>query len=457
SFDINQFQRVKINGVYSTSSANYLVQTGMQDLDCTVRYRMYGGQVTYFDMAKDYRSYLVDRYGLKTSYSDGAASLYLEFVGALSLQKRFVGIPYHSVYSMTTYDDLKKILDDLDGVRFQLQYDGAFNGGLDGEMNAGASLAGANGSKKKLKSLMDYAQQKGFDLYLAVALSRVSESGNGFMASRHAVRDFGNNEVMLYRYMPALGILSGDLYDGVSHNGHYTISPNYLGYVTDKFLKASKDYGKLAITDLAGMYYADYHFNEMITGAQGAEVIRENLGKLAERKLALTDPFIDNIGYGSIAVDISKESSDYATFAYTIPFRQLVMNGLVDYTTENVNISSKNPAYFVLQAAELGSYPKYILTSESVTKLKYTDYHYLLSAQYDLLKDDIKAMYTKIADIRSKIGTNEIAGHACLAERVYRTTYANGVEVIVNYNLYSVELEDGTVLGAEDYLIRGVK
>ena len=107
SFDINQFQRVKINGVYSESSANYLVQTGMQDIDCTVRYHMYGGQVTYFDMAKDYQSYLVDRYGLQTSYGDGAGSLYLEFVGALSLQKRIAGIPYRSVYSMTPYKELK--------------------------------------------------------------------------------------------------------------------------------------------------------------------------------------------------------------------------------------------------------------------------------------------------------------------------------------------------------------
>ncbi len=456
SFDINQFQKVKINGVYSTNPASYLVQTGMQKLDCTVRYRMYGSRVTYFDMAKDYRNYLAGRYGLETAYSDGAASLYLEFVGALTLQQRFVGIPYRSVHSMTTCDELKEIINDLEGIRFRLQYDGVFNGGLDGGINAGAEPVGANGGKKKLKSLLDYAQQKGVDLYLAVALSQVSEGGDGFLASWHATRDFANDEVVMYRYMPAIGILSGNLYDGVTHNGHYTISPNYLGYVTDQFLKDSEDYRKLAVSDLAGMYYADYRFNEMITGEEGAAVIRENLDKLAGRQLALSDPFIDHIGYGSIAVGISKESSDYATFARTIPFRQLVMNGLVDYTTEDVNISSKNPAYFVLQAAELGAYPKYILTAESVATLKYTDYHYLLSAQYDLLKEDIREMYNEIAEIRSRIGTNEITGHICLADKVYRTTWASGVEVIVNYNLHGVELEDGTVLEAESYLIREV-
>ncbi len=66
-------------------------------------------------------------------------------------------------------------------------------------------------------------------------------------------------------------------------------------------------------------------------------------------------------------------------------------------------------------------------------------------------------MYAEIADIREKIGTNEIVGHTCLAQKVYRTTYANGVEVTVNYNLHGVELEDGTVLDAESYRIGGGK
>ena len=457
SFDINQFQRVKINGAYSDNSANYLVQTDMQDLDCTVRYRMYGGKVTYFDMAKDYQTYLMDRYGLQTSYDDGEGSLYLEFVGALSLQKRFVGIPYNSVYSMTNYKELKEIMEELSDIRYQVQYDGAFNGGMDGGMNSEAKLTGANGSKKELKSLLDYAEKNGSDFYLSVAPSRVSESGNGFMAGIHALRDFSNEEVVLYRYMPAIGILSGQLYDGVSHNGQYLLAPKYLSYAVDGFLKDAKDYDKLAITDLSGMYYADYRFNNMVNGAQGAEVITENLKKFSDKKLALENPFMDNIAYGSIAVDVSKESSDYATFAYTIPFRQLVMNGLVNYTTKNVNISSRNPAYFVLQAAELGSIPKYILTAKPVTTLKNTDYHYLYAAQYDQIKEDIRAMYVQIAEIRSKIGTSEIAGHTCLAEEVYKTTYANGVEVIVNYNLHSVELEDGTVLEAESYRIEGGK
>ena len=40
---------------------------------------------------------------------------------------------------------------------------------------------------------------------------------------------------------------------------------------------------------------------------------------------------------------------------------------------------------------------------------------------------------------------------------MYRTTYATGAEVTVNYNLYDVTLEDGTVIEAENYLVKEVQ
>ena len=43
SFDINQYTKVKINGAYSEDAASYLVDTGMQKLDCTVRYLVLWG------------------------------------------------------------------------------------------------------------------------------------------------------------------------------------------------------------------------------------------------------------------------------------------------------------------------------------------------------------------------------------------------------------------------------
>ena len=454
SFEITQYRRVKINGEYSSSSGTYLVNTGMQDLDLTVRYQFYGSGVTYFDMARGYQTYLAGRENIPIEYGDGAARLYVEMVGGVNITSRFVGIPYSSAYSMTTYEELLDMMDQLEGVDYLLQYDGVFNGGWNSELYRGADLAGQNGSKAAMRKLLARAQEQGIPLYLQTALTQVSEKGGGFRASSHAVRSYDNEEVSISRYQPVLGILYNSLSDGMIHDSHYILSPRYLGAVTDAFLKEAGQYGALAVSDLAGMYYADYRYENYISGEQGNRVLEESLEKLSgEKDLALVNPHIDKIGYGSVAVDVSRESSDYATFAVTIPFKQLVMNGLIDYTTEDVNLSSKNPAYFVLQAAELGAYPKFLVTWKNVDALKNSDFSYLYSAQFSVLEEKLKGVYEESAAIRSQIGTDEIVGHAVVESGVYRTDYATGKSVYVNYNLYDVELPDGTQLPAEGYLL----
>lgn len=458
SFELAQYSRVKINGAYSEDTANYLVNTGTQSIDCTVSYRFYGAGSGYFDMAKGYQDYLIREKGIARDYDDGSAKLYLEVVGALNVTKRFVGIPYSSEYSMTDYGELQDILKDLNGTNLLVQYDGVFNNGWNGKMNNKAALSSSNGSRKEFRSLQEYAEANDIPLFLETSLTRVWEKGNGFRASRQAVRDFANDPAANSRYMTVMGIRYSSLYDGKEHDTYYTLSPVYLSAVTDSFLKKAADYKYLSVEDMGGMYYADYRFNGFISGEQGDRVLEENLAKLSDgRTLALRNPHMDKIGYGSVAVDVSRESSDYITFARTIPFKQLVMNGLISYTTEDVNLSSRNPAYFVLQAAETGAYPKFILTAKNVDVLQDSDYSYLYSVQYSLIKDKLQAVYEECSQIRSRIGTSEITGHECLGNGVYRTTYATGAAVTVNYNLYDVTLENGTTIGAENYIVEEVQ
>jgi hypothetical protein len=136
----------------------------------------------------------------------------------------------------------------------------------------------------------------------------------------------------------------------------------------------------------------------------------------------------------------------------TIPFRQLVMNGLIGVTTENVNMSTYSPAYYVLQAVELGVYPKFTLTAKNDDVLKDSAYSYLYSTQYSSLKNKINQVYSECENAWNEIGTMEIVDHSMLQEKVFRTQYASGVSVITNYNLHSVTV-DGQEIPAEGYLI----
>ena len=104
--------------------------------------------------------------------------------------------------------------------------------------------------------------------------------------------------------------------------------------------------------------------------------------------------------------------------------------------------------------AELQAWPKFYITAKSVNALKDTAYNYLYSVSYENYQDEIREVYDTCVNISNRIGTNEITDHKVLQEQVFETTYANGTKVIVNYNLYDVTLADGTVLLAENYLIK---
>ena len=229
--------------------------------------------------------------------------------------------------------------------------------------------------------------------------------------------------------------------------------------VTDKLLAAEKRFDTLYVSDLGHLVYADYDNNDMATAYEAADVIERAFDALASKKeLIVDDPYAKNIRYSKLATSISRESSDYATFAYTIPFRQLVFNGLTRFTTENVNMSSRGSSYYILQAAELGAVPKFTVTYEDEDKLRSSDYSYLYAVCFVKQQDLIKEVYAGAKEALAAVGSGEITGHRILAGGVYETTYSSGKKAVVNYNLYDVTLTDESgaeeVIKAESYIIR---
>ncbi len=442
SFDCIQYSKVKIYGAYSDNAATYLASTGKLDVNWEARYKFYPDKASYFDMAKDFRGYLMEQSGIKElSYSD-KAGIYLETVGTLSLTERIFGIPYESEYSMTTYKELEDILNDLQGINLNVQYDGVFNGGLKNYISNRADLVSSNGSKKDFEDLNAYAKDNGINLFLNVNFARIGTQGKGFWSRFGAVCDYYNSPAKIYRYDPALGIMDSDgtkFFD-------YVLSPKYLDSVVDSFISDSGEYGSISVGDLAEMFYADYKYGNVVQPNEASTSVLENLKKLsASKKLALNNPRAEYAAFGKIAANISRESSDYASFYATVPFRQLVLNGICGYTTENANMSSKGMDYYLLQGVELGSLPKFMISAKSVDVLQNSSYSYLYSMQYDDWKDEIKEVYEKFKDAMAQIGTNEIVNHQMLAKNVFCTEYASGAKVIVNYNKTKVDLNGKTI------------
>jgi len=449
SFDSMQYSRVKVFGPYSSNDARYLSTTGLIPVDYTVRYKLFGDRVTYFEMARTYRQYLMDTFGLEASY-DADPKLFLDVLGTVTLEKRFLGVPYNVRFSMTKYAQLRRMLEEMQqwqNVRLIVNYMGALNGGLNNTVATEAELTKAGGSRKEWETLLDFFSGGRHTLFLSADLMKVAETGGGFRPRTHALRGYDGKPLEIWPYNRASGQFD------MSVTARYLVHPLYLSDLADRFIRRSEAYPNLFLNDLGFTYYANYKPDDIVDPVAARAIVEQNLQKLAEHKtIALDNPHIEKIRYARYAANVSRESSHYGTMYVAVPFRQLVMNGLIEYTTLNVNLSPDRREYFLLQALELGSIPKFVLSAESADLLKHSEYSGYFSIQYDVWKEAIRDLLEEYGAGLAQIGSKEIVGHRMLAENVFETTYASGAKVIVNYNKFPVTAA-GRSLDALGYII----
>lgn len=434
TFDAMQYSRVLVFGPYSENEARYLASTGPIDVDYTVRYKFFDNKVTYYDLAKSYQEYLVSEQGLKISY-DHTPKLFLDVIGTLTLEKRLLGVPYEKNHSMTSYDQLLAIMHDLSHTNTVVNYKGVFNNGLNNSISNKAELAKANGSKKDLEALVSYFNSENKELFFNVDLMRITKKRDGFRPRSNALYGYDGKPVELRKYNYVTG-----WFDQRSST-QYLLNPLYLSDTVNKFISNSQLYPNVFVNDMGATFYANYNRRQLVNPVIANSIVVENLVTLAEHKtVALDNPNIDKISYAKYASNISRESSDYGTMYSSIPFRQLVMNGLTNYTTLNVNMSANRNEYFLLQAFELGSIPKFTISAENVDILKNTEYSHYFAMEYETLKDSMKALYATYSQGLAIIGSKEIVNHRMLDKNVFETTYASGVKVIVNYNRHAISI-----------------
>jgi len=444
SVDTLEHASVKINGAYADSSPTYVADSGHIVMDFTLRFKPYTGEVSYYDMAMDYRDYLSAQSGVYITAPEGPTT-YVEVVGAVTLTDRFVGVPYDNITSMSTYKDVQAIVEALPEGSV-VQYDGAFNGGVLSELNDGARLVKENGTVEELKSLLAAAEKKNTKLYWQVNLSRVYDNGRTYVPYFHALRDYSNAAAEIYLYTPDTAMFNGR-WDPI--RAYTRVSPKYLPYLTDKFLAELDEQGldlNLAIGDLGHDVFADFRYNNTINQVQANDLVMSTLATLNSKAgLALNDPSSEAAPMADYTVNVSRVSSQYASFYSTIPFRQLALRGLTGVVGQDVNLNSRDAAYYLMQAAELGMGVKYTVTAQNPDILKSSHFESLYAASWEEWKDEILKTADACAELRAVIGGKEITNHVILAKDVFETTYEGGVRVITNYTALPFESADGVV------------
>jgi len=406
-----------------------------------------GEDAHYVGMAKAYREYLIARQGLAPVVHADIPLQIRIFAGVLRyevLGKTFI--------SMTTFEQVKHIIDAYKarGIdNLEITIEGWSKGGVYGTQPKHFPVESALGGQRGLKELADYASSQGVRLYLKANYVRPFEEEGDFRKNRDAVYGIKKEPQESYNYWLDTRWNDPD-------ELFYLLKPDRV--YNNHIAKEIERYKELGIDGVHLQYMGDtlYSDQDPKHPSTREETKKVWIQVMDELRAATGRTAVD---YGNAYVlghvdridDIPVDSSHFTYLDEAVPFLQIVLHGYVPYTAEPTNLED-DPRVEFLRKLETGAWPSYELTYEPTSNLQRTMKTDLISSEFANWLEPSIEEYTRIADLYAKIYDQPITGHEILSKWVRRTTYANGISVMVNYHS-KPQTADGYTLEPYGYLV----
>ena len=408
--------RDKFNVAMASSSSGAL--TLINDEPYTNLYRLnysflHADKASYNGMADTYRSKLSFR------EQDTSSTLKLDVV----MQDYKKGLFGKNFITMTSYSDLLSILKDLksQGIEnIEVNLIGYNKNGYFDNMQAKIKLASRLGSKKDYQALVDYAASNNISLYY-YSNPLVANENN---LSKQTVK-MQNLEIFKYQFKSSLEQVGK------------VINPKKL---SDYFLAESKRYDKLSMQNFTFEYVGSAAFSyryarNNVAREEMIGILSSELDKITSQtnaSIALSKPNSFLYPYISSYYDANYESSKYAFITDSIPFISLILSGNVKMFASNTNyVSDYN--LFGLRLIEYNINPSFVITKEATNNLRYANFEYLYTTEYDLWRARILTTYNHVNKVLSSVSGAHMLEHSYIDDGIASVAYDNGVTIYLNY------------------------
>lgn len=426
--------------------------------DIQVRYHfLHGEDASYSGMARLYQQQLIDQDVLKPLAEQTALPFYVDVLGAVDKKASFLSVPYRTTIAMTTYEQATEMAAKLqqNGVnRVQMRYQGWFGGGISHHTPTQVKLDSEVGSRSELQALSAKLEQSGGALYPDVAFQHIYHDDMRFAPSSDAARFVTKETAELYPYNPALNRMDQ------SKDSYYLLSAAKLPYVVSEFTDQFNqlDLGGLSLRDLGQVLTSDYRDSRVIHRETAKNIVKEQLGKLAQTYPNLMVSTANSYAWGSAqhVVNVPAGSSRFNITDEEVPFYAMVIHGYMNYAASPMNTSGdQDLRKQLLRSLELGAAPYFQWTYEPSSRLKLTNYDSAYATEYSYWVDDAIALYKQADEVLGDLTNEKILRHERIQQGVVRVTYTDGTTILVNYNADAVTV-DGTTVGGTDYVVGGV-
>nr|SIP63170.1 hypothetical protein [uncultured bacterium] len=436
-----------------TAQLLYMYENQIPQGTLVQRYHFLPGG-SYVDMANAYGEYLRGIPDMRGEVASEEIPVNVELVGAINKVVPKLGMPVDSVLPVTTFEEAKQIIDELSqsGIKdLNVRMTGWCNGGVRQKVLTGVHVVGKLGGESGMKKLIEYAGQKNVDLFFDGITCFAYNSGlfDGFLPFSHAARLTTREQVKLYAY------------DIVTYqqskwmDGYYLTRPDYAQKNASNLIAAlkNKNASGVAFRDIGNLLSADYYNRATVTREQvkamNVETLKEAVA--AGLKVSIKEGNDYAVPYADLITNMNLTGNAYAIVDQRIPFYQIALHGLKNYTGEAINLSGDYQTA-LLECAEYGAGLNFTFMKADTMVLQDTAYSCYLAAGYDRWKDQAIPMITRFQTEMAGLNRQTITDHAHLSEEVTLTTYQDGTKVYVNYSNNDFDV-DGLTVPAREYLV----
>ena len=415
-------------------------------------------ELTYVDVAREYREYLLEKYADKGLKENGDKTKThtptVTFLGAFEKKTLTLGYVYDKKYSLTTFKQAKDILEELNanGVNnFDVEYQAWTKDCMDQTLTGKPKAAQVLGGRSELQDFSDYLRSKGYDFYPEMNIGYGSSIDYPYGQLKYAPKSITADYSTIAQFVQSTGLVDS------KRRGRSLISPRFYESYVNKFINKIEKYnfGGISAQYIGNMCIGDYA-SKHVTYTETSTIYQQEVFSILNNrvgKVMVSSPFDYAFPFISVAKDVPMVATMYPSIDYSIPLYQLVVSGLFDYCGVAVNINDDySPEWYFLKALETGSNLSFVLSSED-TKVLLNTYN---TEYYGTYYINWKHKIIKLNKQLNEVGIYEsrLVSHEYITDNVVKVQYENGLTLMINFDdaIYQ-DKATGLAIAANWYII----